>query len=228
MHGSQPSEQGDGFVAPMPTPATTLATIAIAGMVFYPVSAVALHFLRPDTGIVETAMSAYAVGDYGFLETIAFVADGVAILALAGGLRISLNEPARSRMGLILLGLVGVGRLLEAAFPTDVPPGPVPRTPAGVVHLFVAFAVFVSVAVAAAIISGRVWKDPAWHGYRRPAMALAWASAATLGLFLLQALLRLGAGHYFGLFEKLFLVTWHVWVLTMAIWLRSFCGWLKT
>jgi hypothetical protein len=221
MHASEQSDWDDDSSTCTPTPATRLATFAVAGMVFYLVSGLALQFLRPDYSIVETAMSAYAVGQYGFVETIAFAFDGLAILALSAGLLMSVSAAGRSRAGLILLGLAGAGRILEALFPTDVPPGAVPRTPAGVVHIVVAFAVFVLVVVAALLISRRLGKDPGWQAYRRPAMPLAWASSATLGLFLLQSLVSRGAGHYFGLFEKIFLVSWHIWVLMTASQLRS-------
>jgi len=221
MDASEPPDWDDDDSTSTPAPAAMLATLAVAGMVYYLVSGLALQFLRPDYSVVETAMSAYAVGEYGFVETIAFAFDGLAILALGGGLLMTVSASGRSPAGLILLGLVGVGRLLEAAFATDVPPGPVPRTTAGVVHTAVAFAVFVLVVAAALLISRRLGKDPTWQAYQRPAIWMSWASSATLGLFLLQSLVGLGAGHTFGLFEKIFLVSWHIWVLMTASQLRS-------
>mgnify|MGYP000969958078 CR=1 FL=1 len=141
------------------------AIIAGLGMAYYLVAGVALHFLRPDYSLLQSGMSCYAVGPWGWLETAAFALDGLSLAALTAGLWRGIAPQGRSRAGLLLLGLVAVGRILEAALPTDVPPGPVPRTPVGVAHFGVAFLVFLAVTAAVLLISRRLAKDAAWRPF---------------------------------------------------------------
>src|SRR5919112_5523406 len=97
-----------------------LALLAIVGIASYLLNLAALHFLRTDVNPVVEPVSNYAVGAYGFLSTAANIGGGLAALALTLGLYLSIAPPSRSRVGLFLLGLVGVSELLAAIFPIDV------------------------------------------------------------------------------------------------------------
>jgi Protein of unknown function (DUF998) len=86
----------------------SIATVAIAGIAYFVVIIVALHVLRPDLNPIQRPTSEYAVGPYGFLMTSAFFSMSVASFALVIGLSQGVSQPARSRIGLGLLGLWGV------------------------------------------------------------------------------------------------------------------------
>jgi hypothetical protein len=202
------------------------AIACMSAMIYYLAAGLVLQFLRPDYSIVASPMSNYAVGPYGYLETTAFIFDGVSILALA----IALSRLARSRgwslSGLTLLGIVGAGRILEAAFPTDVPPGPVPRTMVGVIHGLLAIAVFICVVIATFRLSSGFAKEISWQKIYPAARTLAIASLATLIVFTVAISMThlpnpvLGFDAT-GITEKIFLALWHIWILLTAIHLRS-------
>jgi len=84
-----------------------IATVAIVGGAYFSVIIVVLHFLRPDLNPLRQPTSEYAVGPYGFLMTSAFLSMGLASFALVIGLYQGVSQPARSRIGLALLGIWG-------------------------------------------------------------------------------------------------------------------------
>src|SRR5918997_3608768 len=112
--------------------AAFLALLAIVGMTFYLLSVVAAHLLRPDIHPVSEPVSYYAVGPYGFFIGIAIFALGVGSLALTLGLHLGIAPPGRSRLGLLLLALYGVGQLVVALFSIDAEGAQTTTT--GVVH----------------------------------------------------------------------------------------------
>ena len=81
---------------------TTLALISIA---YFVAVIVTLHFLRPDLNPISRPTSEYAVGPYRFLMTTAFLSMSVASLSLVTGLYKGMPQSARSRIGLMLLGI---------------------------------------------------------------------------------------------------------------------------
>ena len=85
-------------------------------MGYYLSSVMAAHLLRPDVDPVSEPVSNYAVGPYGFLISIAIFTLGVGSLALTLGLHLGIAPPGRSRVGLLLLALYGVGQLGVAIF----------------------------------------------------------------------------------------------------------------
>src|SRR5512146_3558512 len=85
------------------------AAVAIAGVSYFAAAIVVLHFLRPDLNPISRPTSEYAVGPDGWLMTLAFFSLSVASFALVWGLTHAVSPPARSRIGLGLLGLGGRG-----------------------------------------------------------------------------------------------------------------------
>jgi hypothetical protein len=82
-----------------------MATVAIVGIAYFTLFIVALHFLRPDLNPLSRPTSEYAVGPYGFLMNSAFFSMSLATFALVIGLYQGVSQPARSRIGLALLGV---------------------------------------------------------------------------------------------------------------------------
>jgi hypothetical protein len=191
-----------------------LAFLAIAGIAGYLLNLAALHFLRTDVNPVVEPVSNYAVGAYGFLSTAANIGGGLAALALTLGLYLSIAPPSRSRVGLFLLGLVGVSELLAAIFPIDVG---AQATTIGTIHNIVGNISFFGFLGAVILLSWSMGKDEQWRSIRRPALALA---LVVLGMAVLTIVgANIGIG--FGVGQRLFNVTSMGWMLLVALRIRS-------
>lgn len=111
-----------------------LTTLALIGIAYFVIVIVTLHFLRTDLNPISRSTSEYAVGPYGFLMTTAFLSMSVASLSLVIGLYKGMPQSARSRIGLILLGIWGVGVLVAMSFPIN--PEGSRQTITGIIHRF--------------------------------------------------------------------------------------------
>jgi hypothetical protein len=75
---------------------------------------------RPGYDAIRLPISLLSLGDLGWTQTSNFVVDGVLIIAFAVGLRRSLTPSGwQSRLGPILIGLIGLGLIGAGIFPTD-------------------------------------------------------------------------------------------------------------
>lgn len=112
--------------------ARPLASVAIVGAAAFAVVVVSFHLLRSDLDPSQDYISYYAVGPYGLLMVAAFVALGVACLALAVGVRATLRG-VTPLIGCTLLGLAGVGLIVGGVARTDLEGQP--ETTMGNVHV---------------------------------------------------------------------------------------------
>jgi hypothetical membrane protein len=142
-----------------------LAVVAIAGVIYFVVAVVVLHILRPDYDPARRVISNYAVGPYGFLMTIAFLAPAMSQFGLALGLYRGMAIGSRSRIGMMLLGIAGLGDLLSAIFPTDVTPNDTPVTTIGVIHILAGVIGFLCLLVAMFLLSRRFKQDMRWQSF---------------------------------------------------------------
>ena len=194
--------------------AAFLALLAIVGMGYYLSSVMAAHLLRPDVDPVSEPVSNYAVGPYGFLISIAIFTLGVGSLALTLGLHLGIAPPGRSRVGLLLLALYGVGQLGVAIFSIDA--ASTQSITTGLIHNIAGNVSFFCFPPAVILLSLGMAKDERWRSLKRPALALSL-------VVLVEATLVISANVLggFGLAQRLFLFTSVVWMLLVAIWLRS-------
>jgi hypothetical protein len=193
-----------------------LATIAIAAITYFAVIIVILHFLRPDLNPISRTTSEYAVGSYGFLMTSAFFSMSLASWALIIGLYQCISQPARSQMGLGLLGLWGVGVLIAMLFPID--PEGNPQTIAGTIHRINGPLIFLCVTVGTILLSRRFKQDENWRLIYRPALRLSLVMLAAFLLTFLSFAAQLG---FTGLMQRIHLVALVTWMLLTATRLRS-------
>ena len=191
-----------------------LALLALVGIAVKFLNIAALHFLRPDVNPVLEPMSNYGVGPYGVLLTVGDIGSGLATLALAVGLYLGIAPPARSYVGLFLLGLYGVAELLSAFFPIDVGGE---TTTAGTIHNIVGNISFFCFPIAAILVSSRMGRDERWRSLRRPALALSIVVVLTVILTVTGS--NLGTG--FGVTQRIANVAVLVWMLVVALHLRS-------
>lgn len=193
-----------------------IAMVAIASVVYFVLIIVALHFLRPDLNPISQPTSQYAVGTYGFLMTSAFFCMSIASFALLIGLYQGLRQPARSRMGLGLLGLWGVGVLIAMLFPID--PEGSPQTMAGTIHRISGPLAFLCVTVSTILLSRRFKQDETWRPLHRPALIL---SLVMLAAFIAAFLRFATESEFLGLTQRIDLAALVTWMLLIAARLRA-------
>jgi hypothetical protein len=175
-------------------------------VLIFTVLVIVLHVLRPDLNPLSHTVSEYAIGPYGYLMTIAFIARGLGELCLVAGLVLGTIHSGRSWAGLVLLALATVCSLLVAIFPGDIH-----NTSVLVVHSLGAFVGFVSLAVAAIVWSQRFRKDSYW---RSSALA-----SLVLGLLILLSVVGMviGSANLIGLFERILELCIIGWLCLVAL-----------
>lgn len=81
------------------------ANIALAGIAYYVIVFIALHFLRPDVNPISQFTSDYSFGPFRILMVTAYFSMSLGSLALVIGLYQGISQQARSLFGLIFLGV---------------------------------------------------------------------------------------------------------------------------
>ena len=203
--------------------ARRLAALTIIGIAAYVAIVVIAQLLPPHYSVIRTAESDLAVGRYGWLMTSAFVVRAALSLALVAALALATRGVARSRLGLWLIGLWGAGALLLAVFPTDLPGAT--RTAHGGIHALVALVAFFAVGLGEFLVSRRIAALDGWHsfakGVRRLALAALAACVVAVAALGLSAIRSGGLGSIDGLLERVFLGLVLLWMLLVAVRLRS-------
>ncbi len=151
-------------------------------------------------------MSVYAVGAYGFVQTIAFVALGLGSLALPAGLRQPVASPEWT-LGRALLATWALGVLLAAAFPIDSVPA---------VHGAASFVSFVAI-LAAMFVFARACRSVArWRSFAAPST---WLARSALAAFLVAVLTQ--PSFAFGVAQRVFLAAVVGWIIATALRLHA-------
>jgi hypothetical protein len=191
-----------------------LALLTIGGIATFLFNLTALHFLRLDVNPVLEPISNFAVGPYGFLFTAADIGGGLAALALILGLYLGIAPPGRSYIGLFFFGLYGVSVLLAGIFPIDVG---AETTTVGAIHNIVGNIGFFGLPIAVILLSLGMGKDERWRSLRLPALALAGVVVLTVILTMVGSNIGIG----YGVAQRLFNVAAMLWMLVVALHLRS-------
>jgi bacteriorhodopsin len=193
-----------------------VATIALVGVAYFAVVIVVLHFLRPDLDPIRRPTSEYAVGQYGFLMTSAFFSMSLASFALVIGLYQGVSQRARSRIGLGLLGVWGVGVLIAMSFPID--PEGAPQTISGTIHRINGPLAFLSLTAGTILVSRRFKQEEQWRPLHRTALIL---SLVMVAVFIATFVnIATGAG-FAGMCQRIFLAAFATWFFLTAARLRS-------
>jgi Protein of unknown function (DUF998) len=180
---------------------TAVGVVVAAGAVLL------LHVLPTGYRPVSDAVSLYGVGRFRRLYQLQVIASGLGALALAAGL---VAAGATFGLAIGLLALYGVARVAIAGYPADVEP---PLTRTGRRHVALAALAFVSIGLAAPILSGEIadrWQlNPSWF------TALSSAVVATmLAMFAVNSSPQ--SRPAFGAFERLFYAATFGWLLATA------------
>lgn len=190
-----------------------LATVALVGAVLYVLVDVVLQLLPPHYSVISEAESNLAVGPYGWIMNLNFLARGGALASF--GPRSRLRQT-----GLGLMLFAGVCSAALAFLPTDIPPsdapGLAPTTALGAAHLVVAAAGFIAALIAFGALT---W----W--LRGTALRAAFPAAVTLTGVAAAGLVSLGvsavlAPGVIGLAERVCLAGVLGWVIVVSVAVR--------
>jgi hypothetical protein len=204
-------------------PASPLAaarlSFAAAGLFLFLLAT--LHVVRPDVDPDWTVISAYALGEHGWMMSAAFASLGLAYASLVAAVW-SHAHTRTGRLGLALLISCAVGLAMAAIFPTD----PITATADQATaqgHLHGAGAALAGLTpLAAILVTWGLSRNPEWSAIRRSlwvATAIAWLGE---GVFIasLAAMVpadgRLGPDVFIGWPNRLMIVTYCVWLMVIA------------
>ncbi len=108
-----------------------LADVALLGIAVNLAALVVSPLMRPDLDLWRDSLSYYAVGPWSLPQSLAFVALGIAAVALALGLRMIRADPLWQNLCTVLLVIAGLCSLGLFVFPMGTPG---PRTFIGDLH----------------------------------------------------------------------------------------------
>lgn len=192
-----------------------LALISIGGVIYFVVSVLVLHFLRPEYNPMNHAVSNYAVGPFGYLMTLAFYALALSVFALGLGLFCSIALTNLSKTAIILLWIASCGMVVMGIFPGDAHALHPPATVTGEIHWTAAGVSFLSIMIAAFLLSGFFKTDEQFRRFQHPGFIFAIVMIGALVLFGLLALIG-----WIGIGQRIYLAVCLLWLLVLAGWLR--------
>lgn len=197
--------------------------LAIVAVFLYLILDAVAQSLPPHYDPISQAESDLAVGPYGYIMTINFLNRGVLSLLFLSALNATAQVSGkRGRLrGTLVFAVWGVGAILLAIFPTDVPATPVSWH--GAIHIVVAIFAFFGGAFGALMLSLDFGELPSFGAAKTPALVL---SALSVILVLVDLGLPFVAHHLSerigGLTERMFLASVLLWILvvSVALWRR--------
>jgi hypothetical membrane protein len=134
-----------------------LATIALVGAVLYVLVDVVLQLLPPYYDVISEAESNLAVGPYGWIMNLNFLARGVVTVCAVAALARFGPRTRLQRTGFVLMLLAGACSAALAFLPTDIndpdAPSLAPATALGTAHLAVAVLGFVTALIAFVLLT---------------------------------------------------------------------------
>ena len=205
------------LVHPRPTRswfATALATVTVVGILYFFAAVTAEELLRPLYDPVQRTISELAIGPFGFLQTSAFVALGLSLLALQHALYRRLRHTLASKVALALLGVCGLLSFAAAIFPTDLRGAVV--TAAGTVHELAASVGYAGLIIAMILLSLHFRRDERWRAFAGPSTGL-----AVLGVFTSIFMGATSHTDVSGLSQRLMVVPLLSWVVWTALHART-------
>jgi hypothetical protein len=193
--------------------------IVIAGIFLYVILDAIAQLLPPHYSPISQAESDLAVGIYGYIMTINFVNRGILslvfIYAFMKTVHLSGVSSRQYWLGISLLGVWGIGALLLAAFPTDVPATPVSWH--GAIHLLVAVLAFLGGAFGELSLSMHFGQNDKWPALKRYTLPISVLSVIfcliDLGLPFVAPHLATSIG---GLTERIFLGFVLLWMVVVS------------
>jgi uncharacterized membrane protein len=228
------SRSGSG--APATRWAARFALVGIIGTLYFIVALTVMHFLRPyDLVRYGTNVGFYSVGPHGSIFVAAFIALGLAGLALALGLRRAVAPSKFLQVGSVLIGLFGIGWIvggifrdapnvasLETVLKEEVP------SASTMIHGLGAFGGLFLLMAGMLVLSIAFKRDERWRSFWIPSLML---GLVTLALFVMAFFIEAplvvpccpsGSVAWWGAIEfRFFIGAFVLWLLLTSIRLRA-------
>jgi hypothetical protein len=192
-----------------------LALVAIGGILYFVVAVAILHVLRPDLNPIRRAVSNYTVGPFGLLMTAAFFTLALSEFALALGFARLLTPSKGSYISVLLLNFAGTGMVMTGIFPGDVKSLHPPGTITSLIHWIGAGLSFLSLMIAAFLLSNCFKTDSQWQSFQRSSFALSVITVLALVVFGIFAMIG-----WVGIGERLYIAACVLWLLLASMQLR--------
>ncbi len=183
-----------------------LAVAAMLGAATFGMLEAAQSVLRADRSFAEP-MSAYAVGPYGFVQTVAFVVLALGSAAVCAALS-SRRRPPHWQVARGLIGVWSLGVSLAAVFRIDVDGS---RPSAGQVHAAASMLSFVAILAAMFFFAHATRQVAEWRSFGRLSAALAGTAAVT---FILAGATQ--PSITFGVAQRVFLAAVVAWLVAIG------------
>jgi Protein of unknown function (DUF998) len=200
--------------------ASIVGHVAFVATAMFLILLAVLHVLKPEFDPSWRLISEYAIGDYGWMMTLAFFCLAVACVALV--LTTWPFAPTiASRIGLLFFVIVAIGLSIAAIFTCD-PITAITRTPSDRAHAFGALLVIPVFPIAATLVSWSLFHRPEWASSRSwlPWVAvLVWVGfLGFVGWIILVVGQRGGRfeGTLIGLPNRAMIVTYAIWLMSVA------------
>jgi len=196
-------------------PLPQLAVLAIVGQLVLLASAWLLPAIS-EYHLVGDNISELAIGQYGFVQTLAFVISGLGVLALAYGIHRLTAGIRGSLLGSVFIGIYGVGALVVAIFPSDRIDSKADvwtQSTTGWIHSITAFVAYLSVITGMLVLTWTFARDMHW---RSLVVGSALLAGAALALLFVQS-----EGPWVGLMQRLMITAISGWLILVALRVRS-------
>lgn len=143
------------------------ARLSLVAAVLFLMVVALLHLIKPELDPSWRMVSEYAIGRYGWLMTIAFLAWALSYASIAAAIS-AYMETIRGKIGLMILLVSALGTTMAAIFPTDpITIHPDAVTLRGNLHGVSFFLGVPTFLIAATLISWSLIRHRAWASSRR-------------------------------------------------------------
>jgi hypothetical membrane protein len=193
------------------------AMIATGGAVALLATVALMHLLKPEFEPSWRFVSEYAIGRWGWIMKLGFMAWAASCVALSVALRPVVTN-RRGRAGAGLLAVVGVALVVAGIFPQDpVTSTPDQATTAGMMHAFASMVGIPGIPIAALLVLAGLPRER-WTAVRVAAHAT-WVCLLLMILYLAWAVPRAGGFNptvHAGWMNRLVVVSYLTWQLLLA------------
>ena len=201
------------------------ARLAIAAMLIYHVTLIALIFLRPDLDPSWHTISEWAIGPYGWIMTAAFLISGLTYASLFVAIR-SQMRGTLGKIGLVILLICTIGTVGVGIFTTDpMPFGVTALSTTGILHIIFGTTAMTLLPFGALLINlSLALKNEAWASARRallwtagvPFLGSASATAYTIIFVVPLGPTAYGPGVHIGWPPRVIFWSYMIWLITLA------------
>ena len=193
-----------------------IATCALICIYLFIILIISLHFLPTGYDPLRSPTSEYAVGNYGYLMSTAFVFMSAGCFALLVGLYKGISSSSRSKAGLTLLGIWAIGCLIALTFPIA-PEGTLSNM-ADKIHRTNGPITFLCLTLGTNFISLSFRRDENWRSIYRSALTL---SIIMLLIFVSVIINFSGGLRLEGMLQRIYLTIFSMWFIIIALHLRK-------